>query len=408
MRQKIIQALSIACGALVSLSSVAAPATGEPITIAASLDLSGAAADVGQDVLEGTEHAISVINQNGGVLGRPLVLKYQDNGTNAPKSVNQATSLVRNGADFLLGPQSSANAIAVSKSVSGPLKMPMCSSSANADDLTIKAFQPYVFAMSANSVMEQRAIAERLAKEPHKRYAVVGADYAAGRANANRFKQYIKELNPQAEIVAEEYPKFGASDYTASINKVLASKPDYVWTVLFGPDLITFTKQAKSIGFFEKIQNRFLALYDGNTLKALGENAAVGTDGWQRAPANVFATSAAGKEYAASYRAKLGHYPSDWASLGYDCISIWAQAANKAKSLAADAVMAVIESSTFDSPRGAFGFAKYDHQGNVPIYLGKVAQSKEFGQPVLDIKEVVPGSAVRPSEKLVSELRAEK
>ena len=243
----------------------AAPA-GEPIVIAGSFDLSGAAADVGKDVLDGVQYAIEVLNKGGGVLGRKVELRYQDNGTNPQKSVDQANTLLRDGGKFLLAPQSSASAIAVSKAVSGKLKIPSCVSSSNSDDITIKDYQPYIFEIGPNSYMEMRAVATRLAKEPYRRYAVISADYAGGRANANRFKEFIKELNPQTEIVVEEYPKFGATDYTASINKILAAKPDYVWTVLFGADLITFSKQAEALGFFSQVKNRFMALYDGNTL----------------------------------------------------------------------------------------------------------------------------------------------
>lgn len=392
--------------AAAATTTMAAPVTGEPIPIAGSFDLSGAAADVGKDVLEGVEYAVQYLNQNGGVLGRPLALTYQDNGTNPARSVNQATALVQGGAKFLLSPQSSASAIAVSKTVSGKLRMPTCANSANSDDITIKEYQPYIFQIGANSYMEMRALAKRLAVEPYKRYAVMSADYAGGRSGANRFKEFIKELNPQAEIVAEEYPKFGASDYTASINKVLAAKPDYVFTMLFGADLIAFSKQAASVGFFKQIGNHFVALYDGNTLKALGEYAAVGTDGWQRAPANYMAAgSPQAKAYVASYKAQTGRYPSDWSTLAHDCVMAWAQAANAAKSVEPDAVMATIVSTEFESPRGKFRIGKYDHQAEVPVYFGKVAQSKEFGQPVLDISAIVPGKDVRPTEAAVKAMR---
>jgi len=392
---------------LVPPHATPAAAQSEPIVIAGSFDLSGAAADVGKDVFEGVQYAMEVINGRGGVLGRRLELRHQDNGTNPQKSVDQATALIRDGAKFLLSPQSSANSIAVNKSVSAKLKMPTCVNTSNADDLSIKDFQPYIFVIGPNSYMEGRAVASRLAREPHRRYAVISADYAGGRANANRFKEFIKEFNPNAEIVVEEYPKFGATDYTASINKVLAAKPDYVWTVLFAADLITFSKQAQAVGFFDQIGKRFIALYDGNTLKALGEAAVVGTDGWQRVPVNLVANgSPQGKEYVAGFKAKHGRYPSDWTGLGYDCVMTWSQAAQAAGSIEADAVMAAIETQEFQSVRGAFRFGKFDHQAEVPVFIGKVVQDKEFGQPLLDIVETIPGSKARPSEEIVRKLRA--
>lgn len=404
MQRDARKALLVLCLGMVTATPVAAQ--GEPVVIAGTFDLSGAAADVGKDAFEGAKLAIEVINGRGGVLGRKLELRHQDNGTNPQKSVDQATAMIRDGAKFLMAPQSSGSAIAVNKAVSGKLKVPTCVSTSTADDITIKDFQPYIFTMSANSYMESRAIATRLAKEPFKRYAVISADYAGGRSGANRFKEFIKEFNPNAEIVVEEYPKFGATDYTASINKVLAAKPDYVWSILFGADLITFTKQAQAVGFFDQVNKHFLALYDGNTLKALGDAAVVGTEGWQRVPVNIVSKGAAeGQAYVSGFKAKNGVYPSDWAGLAYDCVMIWAQAAEAAKSIEADAVMKAIETTEFKSVRGPLKFGAFDHQGEVPVYIGKVVQSKEFGQPLLDIAEVIPGSKARPAEDVVRKLR---
>jgi branched-chain amino acid transport system substrate-binding protein len=257
--------------------------------------------------------------------------------------------------------------------------------------------------------MEGRAQAARFAKLPYKRYALLSADYAGGRAGVNRFREFLKEMNPQAEIVVEEYPKFGATDYTASINKILAAKPDYVFSILFGSDLLTFSKQANSVGFFKQIDNKFLALYDFNTLRAMGDNAPIGTEGWQRAPANYLGKqSAQAKEFIDGFKTMTGGYPSDWTIMAYDCVMTWAQAANTAKSVEPDAVIKAIEGGQFESARGSYRFATYDHQASVPTYFGKVEQSKEFGQPVLAIQDVIPGTQARPTEDMVRAARAVK
>lgn len=381
--------------------------TPQPIKIAAAVDLSGAAADVGKDALAGARYAVEQINKKGGVRGRPLALEYRDSASNPQKGISQATALLQEGAVMMLSPQSSAGALAVSKAVAAKMKVPTCVGVSIADDLTMKDFNPYVYSVTPTSYMEGRAQAARFAKLPYKRYALLSADYAGGRAGVNRFKEFLKELNPQVEFVVEEYPKFGATDYTASINKILAAKPDYVFSILFGADLLTFSRQAGSLGFFQQINNRFISLYDFNTLKAMGGSAPVDTEGWQRAPANQFSKhgSAEAKAFVDDYKAKTGTYPSDWTVMTHDCVMTWAQAANTAKSLEPDAVMQAIEKGEFSSPRGKYRFAKYDHQADVPVYFGKVKQDKEFGQPVLAIEETIPGSVSRPTEAIVMKTR---
>ncbi|MGH8787456.1 MAG: ABC transporter substrate-binding protein [Cupriavidus necator] len=395
--------------ALTGLAASGAFAQGQPIRIVGSLDLSGAAADVGRDALAGTQYAIEQLNKKGGVLGKQLTFEYQDGGSNPQRSTSQANGLLQGGAALLISPQSSGGTIAVSKAVTAKQKVPTCVAQSVADEITMRDFNPYIFSVTPTSFMEGRAQAARFAKLPYKRYALLSADYAGGRAGVNRFREFLKEMNPQAEIVVEEYPKFGATDYTASINKILATKPDYVFSILFGSDLLTFSKQANSVGFFKQIDNKFLALYDFNTLKAMGDNAPVGTEGWQRAPANYLRQqSAQAKEFIDSYKAKSGAYPSDWTIMAYDCVMTWAQATSTAKSTEPDAVMKAIETGQFESARGSFRFAAYDHQASVPTYFGKVEQSKEFGQAVLAIQDVVPGAEARPTEAMVRGTRGGK
>ncbi|MFT4195835.1 ABC transporter substrate-binding protein [Ottowia sp.] len=395
--------------AMVTLASSTALAQGQPIRIVGSLDLSGGAADVGRDALAGTQYAIEQLNRNGGVLGRQLVLEHQDGGSNPQRAISQANSLLQGGAALLMAPQSSASALAVSKTVTAKQKVPTCVGVSVIDDITMKDFNAYVYSVTPTSYMEGRAQAERFAKLPYKRYALLTADYAGGRAGVSRFRDRLKELNPQAEFVVEEYPKFGATDYTASINKLLAAKPDYVFSSLFATDLLTFSKQANSVGFFKQINNRFMALYDFNTLKAMGDNAPIGTEGWQRAPANYLSKqSPEAKVFIDGYKAKHGNYPSDWTIMTYDCVMTWAQAAARAKSVEPDAVMRAIEGGEFNSVRGVFRIGKHDHQAEVASYIGTVEQSAEFGQPVLAIRDVIPGAVSRPSEEVLRQVRAGK
>ncbi|MFT3721723.1 ABC transporter substrate-binding protein [Pseudorhodoferax sp.] len=395
--------------ALAGAAATAVLAQGQPIRIVGSLDLSGGAADVGRDALAGTQYAIEQLNKKGGVLGRPLTFEHQDGGSNPQRSISQANALLQGNAALLISPQSSGGTIAVSKAVTAKQKVPTCVAQSVADEITMKDFNPYIFSVTPTSFMEGRAMAARFAKLPYKRYALLSADYAGGRAGVNRFREFLKEMNPQAEIVVEEYPKFGATDYTASINKILAAKPDYVFSILFGNDLLTFSKQANSVGFFKQMDNKFMALYDFNTLKAMGDNAPVGTEGWQRAPANYLVKqSAQAKEFIDGYKAKNGGYPSDWTIMAYDCVMTWAQAAGAAKSVEPAAVMKAIETGQFDSARGSYRFAAYDHQASVPTYFGKVEQSKEFGQAVLSIQDFIAGDAARPTEAMVLATRGGK
>lgn len=395
-------------GLLFALSSTLAVAqSGQPVKIVGSLDLSGPAANLGADALSGYEFAVEALNRKGGLLGRPVVFEHQDNGTNPQRAVSQAGALAQQGAAMLLAPVSSGATLAVSKAVSARQKVPMCVAISAAEEITMKDYQPNVFSMAPTTYMLMRAVTGRLAKQPYKRYALLVPDYAGGRAAAVRFKAFMKELNPQAQIVVEEYPKLGATDYTASINKILAAKPDYVWAQIYAADLLTFAKQAKALDFFRQINNRFMTVMDTSTLKMLGDYAPVGTEGYQYAPFNYVGKAGDGKEFVAQYKAKHGSVPSDWTISAYDCVMTWAQAVREAKTTEPEALMRAIEGHEFTTLRGPLRFGKYDHEAEVPVYFGKVAAGKEFGQPVLDIDEVAQAGATRPSQAVVEKARKE-
>jgi branched-chain amino acid transport system substrate-binding protein len=393
-------------GLLLALCSTVAEAQSTtPVRIVGSLDLSGPASELGEQALAGIQFAVDSLNQSGGVLGQPVVFDKQDNGTNPQRAISQDTTLVKQGASLLLSPVTSGSTVAVSKMVSGKLKVPMCVAVSAAEEITMKDYQPYVFSMAPNTYMLMRAVTTRLAKQPYKRYALLVPDYAGGRSAALRFKEFMKELNPQAEIVVEEYPKLGAIDYTSSINKILAAKPDYVWAQIYGADLITFSKQANALGFFKQINNHFMTVIDANTLKTLGDNAPIGTEAYQYAPFNYLEKTSQGKNFVAQFKARTGNYPSDWASVSYDCVMTWAQAANAAKSTSPDAVMRALETNEFSTLRGKLRFGQHDHEAEVPVYFGKVAKSATDGQAVLDIDAVVPASVTLPPKAIVEASR---
>ena len=378
----------------------------EPIKVGASFDLSGPAATFGAMVEAGTKYAVAVLNKRGGVLGRPIDLQIQDNGTNTQRAVNQATEMVRGGIAFLMAPQASGSTLAVSSAVSEKYKMPMCAANSSGDDITMKKFQPYVFSLTPSQYMMFKSGVVHATNAGAQRVGILTMDNAAGHIGADRIIEFNKELNPKSELVVEEFVKNGAQDFTSALNKIIAAKPDYIFTTIYGTDVVTMVKQGLSIGFFDKIHNNISFVLDSETLKTLG-NDATGLIGISNAPFNyLMMQSPEAKAYVEQFKASTGSYPGDQTTMAYDCVMTWAAAVEKAKTTDAEAVIKALETNEFTSPRGKFHFAKYDHMGNFPVYFGHVVQSAEFGQPVAQIDSVVPGDSARPSEADVMKTRA--
>ena len=61
-------------------------------------------------------------------------------------------------------------------------------------------------------------------------------------------------LKPNTKIVAELFPKFGATDYSTEVTRLQALKPDVILSTSWGGDLDTFVRQASQRGLTKTSQ----------------------------------------------------------------------------------------------------------------------------------------------------------
>ena len=273
--------------------------------------------------------------------------------------------------------------------VAKELKVPICLHTSNTERMTVERGHRYAFQLVPNTFMEGTLAAVRAAdKREWKRYVLIGPDYEYGRTVAAAFTRKMKELKPDVEIVKEFWPKLGEPDFTAYITGILAQKPDALYSILWGGDMVAFVKQGKPYGLFEKFPLVWQSELD--TLRALGPEMIEGAMGYTRAPFYAIKT----KEidgFVEKYRAKTGDYPSDWAIQAYDCVSVLAQAVEAAKSLDKEKVVDVLASGgKFKTLRGEMYFRKEDHMGAVPYYAGTVAKTSRYPFMILTDVRIYP------------------
>jgi len=86
------------------------------------------------------------------------------------------------------------------------------------------------------------------------RWAGINPDYEWGHSAWGVFKPEMQRLNPKAVFVAEEWPKFKATNYEPQILKLLDSKAEGIYSVLYAADFITFVKQARKYKLFDQVK----------------------------------------------------------------------------------------------------------------------------------------------------------
>jgi len=255
-------------------SSIAA-ASGEPIIFGASLPLTGGFSVNGQKHKEGYELCVDLINQAGGLLGRPVQVIVSDNRSDTETAISQHERLINvDGADLLFGTFSSRLSFPVSAIThQNNLVYPIPAGGAlriyERGFDTLFYFQPAPAEFVGNSPIElltNRVAAEDLPKTA----AVVHADdfFANGIAAGLRGEEVLDpgsgdvvvDLAPGllAEagielVFSEQWPEEGFADWITLANSVKNSGAEFLIGLTASPEeTVQLTRALQTVGYQPK------------------------------------------------------------------------------------------------------------------------------------------------------------
>ncbi len=307
---------SLAALAVMALSTGLAMAQEKPaeLKIGITTFTSGAASVFGVPAKAAAELLIEDINAKGGVGGVKLSATFIDEGIGGDKLLSEYRRLVQEqGVRTMLSAISSGNCNVVAP-VAEDLKvlnvMWDCGTEKVLEDRRYK----YVVRTQANATTEMVATVIYLLKtRPNfSTIAVVNQDYAWGRDSWEIFLNTLKAFKPDVKVVAEMFPKLGASDFSTEISRLQALRPDVVLNTSWGGDLDTFVRQAAQRGLFNQGATMVLPLAE-SSLERLGttmpEGVIVGARGDHYFLHPETRDEPRHKEFVAKFRAKTGAYP---------------------------------------------------------------------------------------------------
>ena len=107
-----------------------------------------------------------------------------------------------------------------------------------------------------------------------------------------------------------------------------------------------------------------------------------------------------------AFHQRYKYYPVSYAVMGYDSLFVLKKAIEKAGSIETEAVIKALEGLSYDSLRGKFTIRAFDHQADVPEYLGWTVKDPRY--PFVILKDIVrvPGSQTMFTEDEVKQMRA--
>jgi len=387
----------------------------KPIKFGGIYSLSGVVAAWGKAAQQGAMMAAMEINQTGGILKRPVEVRFEDDACNPEIGVRKTRRLVLEwNADFLHGFNHSGVALAAVPTLP-ELKRMLLIPCAAATQITTEAFNKYVFRPHANCYQSGAAGAVAAAKLPYKKWTVIGPDYSYGWDSWGGFIGNLVKRKPDVEVMSTQaWPKFAAGDYTSYIVKVLEAKPDAVYSSLWGGDFITVLKQAKRYGFFEKVGtcvteaglalDAFYALATGG-----GKESEIPEGLWTAAHGYWFEHPKTDRntKWVEKFVSMYGEYPHIVAHDAYGIMYTYKKAIEKAKSTETDAVIAAMETMEFETPGYKRKFRKEDHSALTGVPYGRTVKAPELTGIAMNLVDISDAEIIEPIEDVL-ERRAKK
>lgn len=333
------------CAAL----AVSTPVTADTIKIGYVATMSGQAAQLGIDSVDGFKLALG---QLGGKLGgAPAELIVADDQLKPEIGVEHAKRLMdKEQASIIVGTTFSNVLMAVVQPVTRAGVF-LISPNAGPSVLAGAGCHPNFFSIAFLNDQIYEPIGEYLQRKGVKSVVALAPNYRAGKDAIAGFKHTFK-----GEILDEIYTPLAQLDFSSELTRIAVLKPEAVFAFYPGGLAVNFVKQYDQAGLKKQFSlYGGFPLTDGTVRNAEGK-AALGimTSGnWA-----LDLPNAENKAFIAKFKAAYGRDPTEFAAYGYDTAMLIdsAIAAVKGDLSKKDDLRAALRAAKFKSVRGNFSF----------------------------------------------------
>lgn len=327
----------------------------DPIRIGLVAEVTGPNAEAGANTVNGAKLAVDEVNAAGGVLGRPLELKIEDNQSTNPGSVLAVSKLGSEG-NFaaLIAPVRSTQIQAAAQVIA---KLGLPTMIGGSDYGLTHSGHAWLFRARPNDSYSAKVIADYgVTTLKGKKWAIVHSTDTFGVGGKNMLVEELKArgITP---VLIQGYTN-NSQDFTPIVLAVKQSGADILSSYTpFSSDAGIFATQLRQLGVTIPWIGSATLVSD-STMK-LGKEALYGT----YSVADFFPdANAESKLFAKNYAAKFGRDADFYASWSYDAVKILALAMTKAKGTQPDAIRKEI--LAIRGFKGAEGEYNFDSNGD--------------------------------------------
>ncbi|MEO8037491.1 MAG: ABC transporter substrate-binding protein [Betaproteobacteria bacterium] len=341
--------------ALIAASLSFSTQAADTIKIGLVNEATGPNAEAGVFTHNGAKLALDEINAAGGVLGRKLELKLEDNQSTNPGTVLAFSKLFGEGNIVaVIGPIRSTQIQASSPTIA---KAGIPTMIGGTDPSLTKVHNHWVFRARPNDSYSSRVIADfGVNTLKKKKWAIIHSTDAFGSGGMHALSAALKDFGV-APVLVQGYSN-NSQDFTPVVLAIKKSGADIIGTYMTNsPDVGIFAKQLRQLGV---------------TTEWVGSPSVVSVTAMDLAgPAllGVYAitdftpdASAESSSFAKKYRAAYKLDPDVYSSWAYDALKVLALAINTAKSTEPDAIRKAIVG--IKDWKGVEGLYNFDDNGD--------------------------------------------
>jgi branched-chain amino acid transport system substrate-binding protein len=397
----------VACLSTLLVLSLAAPALAQgPIKIGEISSFSGIGAPFTGPYKGGIEMAVEEVNAKGGLLGRKIEVIFRDDKSQPAEAVKHAQELVTSDKVSMISGTFLSNVGLAVSDWAKQNQVLFLASEPLTEALTWAKGHDHVFRVRPNTYEQGVMLADKAAKMKYTKWATIGPNFEYGKRAWENFRDRLKHLKPDVQVVGEHWPTLGKLEAGPFVTAILNQNPDALFVSLFGSDWLNFVREAKKRGLFDKMFVVGMLLGEPEYIDPLGTEAPEGmlVTGYPwydiQTPAH--------KDFVARYQKKYDKAPVLGSLVGYVTYLSIVDAIKKAGSTDGDKLVAAFRGLKVDTPIGPISYRAVDGQSTMGAWVGTTKLDAKRGVGIMVNYEYVPGEKVLPSDDEVKKMRQAK
>ena len=374
-----------------------------PIRIGEINSYTGIAAGFTLPYRQAVEMAVEEINASGGLLGRHVEVIFRDDKGNPAEAIKHAQELVFGEHVALLAGTFLSNVGLAVSDFAKQNRVVFVAAEPLTESLTWSEGHRYVFRVRPNTYEQGRMLAEKAARLPYRRWAVIGPNYEYGRRAWETFWARLKELKPDVQLVGEHWPTLGKIEPGGYVAALLSQHPEAVYVSLFGSDWLAFAREGDKRGLFRSAFSVGILLGEPEYIDPLK----------LEAPEGMLVTgypwydiqNPAHKSFVTKFEQRTGRTPVEGSLVGYITFLSIFGAIRNAGSADPEKLVSALEGLKIETPIGPITYRPFDHQSTMGAWVGTTKLDSKRGVGIMVNWEFIPGDRVLPSEAEVRKMR---